>query len=109
MNYYFHTFTNNRILLLTVVVLVASASLLLFNFSSMTSAFTTSSSSNTVSKQTVVQPATSSSLDYTLAENDSILLILEGATLIDGTGAPPRPNTMIVINGSKIVYVSNNN
>jgi imidazolonepropionase-like amidohydrolase len=110
MNYYFHTFTNNRILLLTVVVLVASASLLLFNFSSMTLAFTTtSSSSNTVSKQTVVQPATSSSLDYTLAENDSILLILEGATLIDGTGAPPRPNTMIVINGSKIVYVSNNN
>jgi imidazolonepropionase-like amidohydrolase len=35
-------------------------------------------------------------------------VILEGATLIDGTGALPRPNSTIVIDGNRIVIVSNN-
>jgi imidazolonepropionase-like amidohydrolase len=40
--------------------------------------------------------------------NNAVVIILEGATLIDGTGALPRHNTTIVINGTEIVYVSNN-
>jgi imidazolonepropionase-like amidohydrolase len=43
-----------------------------------------------------------------LTSNNAVVIILEGATLIDGTGALPRHNTTIVINGTEIVYVSNN-
>jgi imidazolonepropionase-like amidohydrolase len=43
-----------------------------------------------------------------LTSNNAAVIILEGATLIDGTGALPRQNTTIVINGNEIVYVSNN-
>jgi imidazolonepropionase-like amidohydrolase len=34
-------------------------------------------------------------------------LVLQGATLIDGTGSPPKADTVIVINDNKIVAVSN--
>jgi len=34
------------------------------------------------------------------------IMILEGATLIDGTASPPKPNSVIVINGDKIVNIS---
>jgi imidazolonepropionase-like amidohydrolase len=40
--------------------------------------------------------------------NNAVVIILEGATLIDGTGVLPRHNTTIVINGTEIVYVSSN-
>src|SRR5918997_511336 len=40
--------------------------------------------------------------------NNAVVIILEGATLSDGTGVLPRHNTTIVINGTEIVYVSNN-
>ncbi len=43
-----------------------------------------------------------------LTSNNAVAIILEGATLIDGTGALPKHNTAIVINGTEIVYVSNN-
>jgi imidazolonepropionase-like amidohydrolase len=43
-----------------------------------------------------------------LTSNNAVVIILEGATLIDGTGALPRHNTTIVIDGTEIVYVSNN-
>ena len=43
-----------------------------------------------------------------LTSNNTGTVILEGATLIDGTGALPKPNTTIVIDGDKIVLVSNN-
>lgn len=33
------------------------------------------------------------------------LVVLEGATLIDGTGSTPRPNTVVVIEGSTILRV----
>ena len=46
--------------------------------------------------------------NQTLAINNTGAVILEGATLIDGTGALPKPNTTIVIDGNKIVFVSNN-
>src|SRR5262245_12939842 len=35
------------------------------------------------------------------------LLFLEGATLIDGAGGPPRPNAVVAIGGTKIVAVGN--
>ena len=33
------------------------------------------------------------------------LIVLEGATLIDGTGSAPRPGTVVVVQGSKILRV----
>lgn len=33
------------------------------------------------------------------------LIVLEGATLIDGTGSTPRPRTVVVIDGAKILRV----
>jgi imidazolonepropionase-like amidohydrolase len=43
-----------------------------------------------------------------LTGNNTGAVILEGATLIDGTGALPKPNTTIVIDGNRIVFASNN-
>jgi imidazolonepropionase-like amidohydrolase len=40
-------------------------------------------------------------------ENNDGPLVLQGATLIDGTGASPISNAVIVINGSKITTVTN--
>ena len=52
--------------------------------------------------------STLSSLSNQTLSNNSGAVILEGATLIDGTGALPIPNTTIVIDGNRIVFVSNN-
>jgi imidazolonepropionase-like amidohydrolase len=46
--------------------------------------------------------------NQTLTSNNTGAVILKGATLIDGTGALPKPNTTIVIDGNTIVFVSNN-
>jgi imidazolonepropionase-like amidohydrolase len=43
-----------------------------------------------------------------LTGNNTGAVILEGATLIDGTGALPKPNTTIVTDGNRIVFASNN-
>ena len=37
-------------------------------------------------------------------ENDNEIIILFGATLIDGTGSPPKSDTVVIINGSKIGF-----
>jgi imidazolonepropionase-like amidohydrolase len=50
----------------------------------------------------------SSLSDQTLTNNNTGAIILEGATLIDGTGALPKPNATIVINGNRIVFASDN-
>jgi imidazolonepropionase-like amidohydrolase len=42
------------------------------------------------------------------AQNNAGIIILENATVIDGTGDLPKPNTTIVINGSRIADLSNN-
>ena len=42
--------------------------------------------------------------NQTLTSNNTGAVILEGATLIDGTGALPKPNTTIVIDGNRIVF-----
>jgi imidazolonepropionase-like amidohydrolase len=43
-----------------------------------------------------------------LTGNNTGAVILEGAILIDGTGALPKSNTTIVINGERIIFASNN-
>src|SRR5918997_4427383 len=47
-----------------------------------------------------------SSLSVDTMNNDTVS-VLVGPTLIDGTGDPPKPNAVIVINGNKIVAVTN--
>src|SRR5215213_772272 len=47
-----------------------------------------------------------SSLPLDTMNNDTIS-VLVGPTLIDGTGDPPKPNAVIIINGNKIVAVTN--
>jgi imidazolonepropionase-like amidohydrolase len=47
-----------------------------------------------------------SSLSLNTMNNDTIS-VLVGPTLIDGTGDPPKPNAVIIINGNKIVAVTN--
>jgi imidazolonepropionase-like amidohydrolase len=59
-------------------------------------------------KEIVAQSPFPSKHNQTLVKNNDGVTILKGATLIDGTGTLPKPNTTIVINGSKIMYVSNN-
>jgi imidazolonepropionase-like amidohydrolase len=44
--------------------------------------------------------------NQTPTQNDAGVTILQGATLIDGTGDLPKPNATIVINGSRIAYLS---
>ncbi len=39
--------------------------------------------------------------------NNDTISVLIGPTLIDGTGDPPKPNAVIIINGNKIVAVTN--
>jgi len=100
MNNHYHAPANNK----TILVLLVS-SWLLYIFSIVNSAF--ASTSDTVSNK---QSLTSARLNQSLVENnDGGVIILEAATLIDGTGALPKANTTIVINGSKILYISNNN
>src|SRR5918996_534692 len=43
-----------------------------------------------------------------LTKNNSGIIILENATVIDGTGALPETNNTIVINGGRIMYVASN-
>jgi imidazolonepropionase-like amidohydrolase len=59
-------------------------------------------------KEIVAQSPFSSRYNQTLVKNNYGVIILEGATLIGGTATLPQPNTTIVINGSRIMYVSNN-
>jgi imidazolonepropionase-like amidohydrolase len=44
--------------------------------------------------------------DQPQTQNNTGVIILEGASVIDGTGDLPKPNTTIVINGSRIAYLT---
>ena len=59
-------------------------------------------------KEILAQSPFPSRHNQTLVKNNDGVIILEGATLIDGTATLPQPNTIIVINGSRIMDVSNN-
>ena len=78
-----------------MIVVIASVSLL-FISPMMTLGYTNTSHSTLPSLS-----------NQTLTSNNTGAVILEGATLIDGTGALPKPNTTIVIDGNRIVFVSN--
>jgi imidazolonepropionase-like amidohydrolase len=47
------------------------------------------------------------SLSSLSTDNRSEVLVLHGATLIDGTGSPPRSDAVVIINGNKIIAVTN--
>src|SRR5215207_9926858 len=67
------------------------------------------SHSNVISasiSQSNSSPLSSLSLD-TMNNNNDTISVLVGPTLIDGTGEPPKPNAVIIINGNKIVAVTN--
>ncbi len=84
----FYIIKNNRIKLLSVVFVALT---FLFISPTVTSAF--------------ASPITAIS-NQTLTQDDTGVIILEGATVIDGTADLPKPNTTIVINGSRIAYLS---
>jgi imidazolonepropionase-like amidohydrolase len=94
MGYQFHIIRNNRIKLFSVVS-VGIVAVLTFVFISpaVTSAY--------------ASPLTTMS-DQAQAQNDTGVIILEGATVIDGTGDLPKPNTTIIINGNRIASLSSN-
>jgi hypothetical protein len=52
--------------------------------------------------------ASESNISMLSTPNNTGIIILKGATVIDGTGDLPRPNTTIVINGSRIAALSSN-
>src|SRR5215207_5227821 len=82
---------NNGVKLLSVVSVGIVALTFLFISPTVTSAF--------------ANPFTAIS-SQTLTQNDAGVIILKGATVIDGTGDLPKPNATIVINGSRIAYLS---
>src|SRR5918998_490852 len=103
-------------LFLVVVVFFYTLSMLLSNpisqYLDSTVAFLLQEPSYYESNTTITSPSISqnksslSSLSRDTMNNDTIS-VLVGATLIDGTGDPPKPNAVIIINGNKIVVVTN--
>jgi hypothetical protein len=92
--YQFHIIQNNRITLFSVgsVGIVAMLTFLLVS-PTVASAF--------ASLLTAMS-------NRALAQNEDGVIILEGATVIDGTGDLPKINTTIIINGSRIASLSSN-
>ena len=88
-----------------LVVIIATSSLIISP--TMTSTFASNIDKGN-NKEIVAQSPFPSRHNQTLVKNNDRVIILEGATLIDGTATLPQPNTTIVINGSRIMYVSNN-
>jgi imidazolonepropionase-like amidohydrolase len=65
--------------------------------------------SHNASNSIIISSSTSqnkSSLSLDTIKNDTIL-VLVGPTLIDGTGDQPKPNAVIIINGNRIVAITN--
>jgi imidazolonepropionase-like amidohydrolase len=52
--------------------------------------------------------ASGSNISMYSTHNNTGIIVLKGATVIDGTGDPPRPNTTIIIDGSRIAALSSN-
>ena len=102
--------------LFLVVVVFYTLSMLLSNpisqYLDSTIAFLLQEPSYYESNTTIIAPSISqnksslSSLSLDTINNDTIS-VLVGATLIDGTGDPPKPNAIIIINGNKIFVVTN--
>jgi imidazolonepropionase-like amidohydrolase len=100
MSHQFHIIKNNKLNLLSVTsvgtveaIAVAVAVTLLFVSPTVTLAY--------------ASPLTAMS-NQAQTQNNTGVIVLEGSTVIDGTGALPKPNTTIVINGSRIAYLYSN-
>src|SRR5215208_3129095 len=90
----------------TLWVLVSNS---ISQFLDSTIAFLPQRPSYTESNSIIISSPTSqnkSSLSLNTINNDTIL-VLVGPTLIDGTGDPPKPNAIIIINGNRIVAITN--
>jgi imidazolonepropionase-like amidohydrolase len=98
---------NPKLRPLSIILVVIIATSFLFISPTMTSTFASNIDKGN-NKEIVAQSPFPSKHNQTLVKNNDGVTILKGATLIDGTGTLPKPNTTIVINGSKIMYVSNN-
>src|SRR5918996_1477659 len=95
MLYQFYPIENNRIKELSVILMTVVAISFLFISPTMNSTF-----ASTVESLFTATPS------QMLTKNNTGVIVLEGATVIDGTGALPKPNISIVINGSRIAYLS---
>jgi imidazolonepropionase-like amidohydrolase len=98
---------NPKLKPLSIILVVIIATSFLFISPTMTSTFASNIDKGN-NKEIVAQSPFPSKHNQTLVKNNDGVTILKGATLIDGTGTLPKANTTIVINGSKIMYVSNN-
>ncbi len=90
----------------TLWVLVSNS---ISQFLDSTIAFLLQRPSYNESNNIIISSSTSqnkSSLSLHTINNDTIL-VLVGPTLIDGTGDPPKPNAVIIINGNRIVAITN--
>ena len=94
MIYQFCATKNNRVKILSVISVAVVAISFLFISPKMNSFAST------------IQPPLTAMSNQVLTKNNAGVIILEGATIIDGTGDLPKPNTTIVINGSRIAYLS---
>ncbi len=59
-----------------------------------------------MSSSTSQNKSSSSSLSLDTINNDTIS-VLAGPIIIDGTGDPPKPNAVIIINGNRIAAITN--
>ena len=95
MIYQFCATKNNRVKILSVISVAVVAISFLFISPKMNSTFAST-----------IQPPLTAMSNQVLTKNNAGVIILEGATIIDGTGDLPKPNTTIVINGGRIAYLS---
>jgi imidazolonepropionase-like amidohydrolase len=100
-------------LFLVVYMLWALFSNPIFQFLDSTIAFSLQQPSYNESHSIIISSSTSqnkssssSSLSLDTINNDTIL-VLAGSTIIDGTGDPPKPNAVIIINGNRIAAITN--
>jgi imidazolonepropionase-like amidohydrolase len=95
MLYQFYPIKNNRVKELSVILMTVVAISFLFISPTINSTF-----ASTVESLFTATPS------QMLTKNNTGVIVLEGATVIDGTSALPKPNISIVINGSRIAYLS---
>ena len=113
-----HYFKLTVMLLLLVVVLFYTLLMLSSNpisqYLDSKIAFPLQEPSRYESQSNILSPSISqndssslSSMPIDTMSNNDTISVLAGPTLIDGTGDPPKPNAVIIINGDKIVAVTN--
>src|ERR687898_1973618 len=95
MIYQFCATKNNKVKIVSVISVAVVAISFLFISHTINSTFAST-----------IQPPLTAIPNQMLTKNNAGVIILEGATVVDGTGDLPKPNTTIVINESRIAYLS---